>query len=242
MGPLDESATMDEPWIDFDLSTLTYPQFIAFFFNRPVVGSHEESFELFSATHFGADGFCTSDPAIIVANVEAMCHDFTRLTKTYSHDQLDQGLWALFGSTGCFGRHLFDAAVDLKLRINCVETMYLPFRDVVAHHTGDVRNTFYWMWWDMILHLLDPEPREYGYGHATLTPDQQHMVDAIFHTVSRILALDHFGCQLSALHGLGHLYHPLAGQLLQSYLDERRGHLTVEDTRWIEACRENHIA
>jgi hypothetical protein len=261
---------MNVPWVEFDLSALTYPQFLAFFFDRPTVGD-DGAYDLFRS---GVDGFVASDPATVVEHVRAMCQDFAELAKVYSSEQLDQGLWAVFGSGISCERYLFDPSVESQLRIDSVESMYLPFRDVVTRHSGDIQETFYWMWWDMILHTLwsaaeyddstlndpalrdDPErffealnelmsktrafrPFEHNFG--ALTNDQKQVSEAIYRTLSRILALDHRGCQRCALHGLGHSYHPLSGVLVQSYLDAHRGELSGQDEQWIEACRDHRV-
>jgi hypothetical protein len=202
---------MNVPWEEFDLSALTYPQFLAFFFDRPVVDDADQ-YDLFRS---GIDRFAASDPTTVVGHLQAMCRDFSELAKLYSPQQLDQGLWAVFGVGISCERHLFDTAVDSQLRIDCVESMYLPFRDVVASRTGDIRESFYWMWWDMILHTFEYQPNEYKYGYVTLTSDQNQMVDTMYHALSRILGLDHRGCQWCALHGLGHLYHPSARDRVQ---------------------------
>ena len=62
-----------------------------------------------------------------------MCRGFSELTKVYSQEELDQGLWAVFGAAISCEQYLFDPTVDLGLRIDCIESMYLPFRDFVAH-------------------------------------------------------------------------------------------------------------
>jgi hypothetical protein len=225
---------MNEPWEEFDLSALTYPQFLAFFFDRPVVGD-EKSYGLFRS---GIDGFMASNPATVVAHIQMMCQDFAELAKVYSPEQLDQGLRAVFGAGISCERYLFDTSVDVQLRINCVESMYLPFRDVVVRCRGDIRESFYWMWWDMILHTFEPQRNEYKDGHGILTTDQDQMVNTMYHTLSRILDIDHQGCQWCALHGIGHLYHPLARDRVQRYLDVHRNEFSDEDVRWVESCRD----
>ncbi len=67
------------------------------------------------------------------------------------------------------------------------------------------------------------------------------MIETIFQTLSKILALDHRGCQICALHGLGHLYHPSSEQLVQKYLDKYRAEFSDEDVQWIEYCRDNSV-
>jgi len=179
---------MDGFWInDFDLSTLTAEQFSPFFFDRPIVKSVEATRAMYLG-EFEAFAISVAHPAAMVANVQAMCRNFAELAKIYWPEQLDQGLWAIFATVRC-GQYLFDPAIDSRLRIDCIASMYLPFRDVVALHTLDVKDSFYWMWWDEILHDLDPVPKEYKFGHATLAPNQSQMVETIFLTLSRILAI-----------------------------------------------------
>ena len=256
---------MEESCKDFDLSALTFQQFLAFFFDRPVVDDGNR-FELFWS---GIDSFVASNPGIVVAHVQAMCRDLAELTKVYSSEQLNQGLWAMFGAISC-EQYLFDPTVDSRLRIGCVESMYLPFEKVVTHITGDIResSSFYWMWWDMILHTfwlstdhykfdwskLDPseltDPQrliarfqqlELTGNYSALTDDQKVMADAMFQTLSKILAIDSRNCQHCALHGLGHLNHPLVRDLVQRYLDEHRRELSDKDVQWIEWCRDGTV-
>lgn len=67
------------------------------------------------------------------------------------------------------------------------------------------------------------------------------MVDAIYQTLSRILDINHRGCQWCALHGMGHLYHPLKRDAVQSYLNLHREDLNREDVQWLEACRDGSV-
>ena len=231
---------MDGFWIDdLDLSTLTSEQFSSFFFDRPIVEGVDATWEMFLG-EFEAFAIAVANPAAMVANVQAMCRNFADLAKIYSPEQIDQGLWAVFATVRC-GKYLFDPAIDSRLRIGCVESMYLPFRDVVALRSTDIKDSFYWMWWDEILHDLDPIPKEYKFGYLTLTHDQSQMVEIIFQTLAKILALDHRRCQICALHGLGHLYHPSSEKLVQRYLDEHRNEFDAEDIVWIESCRDSSV-
>jgi hypothetical protein len=219
---------MNVPREEFDLSALTYPQFLAFFFDRPVVGDQND-YELFRS---GIDSFVASDPARVVTHLQRICESYAHLAEIYSHEQLDQGLWAVFGAGIYCGRYLFDTLVNTRLRIDCVEATYLPFRDVVARNTGDIRESFYWMWWDMILHAFWHD------CDYALTDDGKHMAEKMYQTLARILALDHRGCQWCALHGLGHLRHPLGRDLVQRYLNVHRSELSEADARWVESCRD----
>jgi len=149
---------MDGFWInDFDLSTLTAEQFSPFFFDRPIVKSVEATRAMYLG-EFEAFAISVAHPAAMVANVQAMCRNFAELAKIYSPEQLDQGLWAIFGTVRC-GKYLFDSAINSRLRTDCVESMYPPFKDVVARRTTSGKDSFYWMWWDEILRF-----RSYAQG------------------------------------------------------------------------------
>jgi hypothetical protein len=248
-----------EWWKEFDLSALTYPGFLAFFFDRPIVGD-KEHYELFRS---GIERFVASNPATVVAHLQAMCRNFRELTKIHSPKQLDQGLWAVFGPGICCERFLFDPAVDLGLRLDCIDSMYLLFREVVANSIIDKHDSFYWMWWDMILHSFWHEADKFDYtglsgsgkqivetmyqralefDYAGLSEDSKQILDAMYQTLLKILALEHPACQWSALHGLGHLHHPLGPETVQGYLDVYRDQLSNDDVQWIEACRDGQIA
>jgi hypothetical protein len=219
---------------DFDLSALSYPQFLDFFFDRPIVGDHK-THDLFRG---GIDYFIASNPAAVVAHAQAMCRNFLEVSKIYSHEELDQGLWAVFGAAISCEQYLFDPAVDLGLRIDCIESMYVPFRDVVAESIIGKHDSFYWMWWDMILHTFWLKFD----GYATLSAEGRQLHETIYQVLLKILALDHPSCQWSALHGLGHLRHPLVRETVQSYLNAHRNELSDEDVQWIEGCRDGKIA
>jgi len=226
---------MNPRWREFDLSLLSYQQFLDFFFDRLVVGDENE-YDLFRS---GIDSFVASNPATVVGCIQAMCQNLVELTKVYSHEQLDQGLRAVFGAGISCEQYLFDPTVDGTLRIDCIESMYLPFRDVVARHPADVAKSFYWMWWDMILHTFWQTAGRDDY--SALNDDQKQLGETMYQTLSRILALNHRGCQWSALHGLGHLHHPLVRETVQNYLDVYRRELSDEDLHWVEACRDGSI-
>ena len=219
---------------EFDLSALTYRQFLAFFFDRPVVGDKDQ-YDLFRS---GVDYFVASDPAIVVAHLHAMCQGLSELTTIYSHEQLDQGLWAVFGAGISCEQYLFDAAMDLGLRIDCVESMYLPFRDIVAQSSLDKTESLYFMWWDMILHTFWQMADDYKFDYPALSTDGKQIMEAMYRTLLKILALEHPACQWSALHGLGHLNHPLGREAVQNYLDIHGSDVSQEDVKWIARCRD----
>lgn len=251
-------------WTEFDLSALTYPEFLAFFFDRPVVGDDEE-YELFRS---GIDRFIAKTPANVVDHLRRMCCDLSELTKAYSPEQVEQGLWAVFGAGISCERFLFDPSVDIGARTACVESMYLPFRDVVAKSNLGKTDSFYWMWWDMILHTfpgetpesLDFLPRlvkrqlnvkefikavhahsEAARAYESLSTDAKQVLEAIHETLLKILDLEHPACQWSALHGLGHSPHPKVHRVVREYLQHHRASLNDEDAECVERCSQGQI-
>src|SRR6266849_5006458 len=145
---------MDDELIEcteFDLSALTYPQFLAFFFERPVVDDAKQ-YELFRS---GIDFFIASNPSVVASHLQTMCRNYAELTQTYSREQLDQGLCAVFGAAISCERFVFDPAVDGALRTACIESMYVPFAEVASWLSLDILDTsFFFMWWDMVLHTF----------------------------------------------------------------------------------------
>jgi hypothetical protein len=189
---------LDETW-EFDLSRLTYPQFLANFFDRPIAD------DKFSRFWPGICSFEAANPAVVVLNLRDMCRGFASLPKIYSEDQIDQGLWMVFGAVIRCAQFCFDTSVDRTLRTDAIESMYIPFRDVVAFHTGDIKETFYWMWWDEVIFTSFWEDdwkhgQGRAYDYAALMDDRKQMGEVILQTLSKILALDHRGCQWCALH------------------------------------------
>lgn len=223
------------PGEEFDLSALTYPQFVEFFFARPVVGENER-YDLFRS---GIDSFVPSHPAIVVDHLRRICCELSEPTNACSREQIDQGWWAVFGAGIECQRFLFAPSVDPSLRTACIESMYLPFRDVVAKSTLGKRDSFYWMWWDLVLETFGNETTEV---YEELSSDAKQMLESIYETLVKILALDHLACQWSALHGLGHSPHPKVRETVQRYLDLHRVDLSEEDTEWVERCSEGRIA
>ncbi len=201
--------------VKFELSGLSYTEFVQSFFDGPFDESKANSIEI-------------SDPGVMLAHLRRTCAEFGELARTFSFERLDHGLWGVFGPRIDCERVLFDAQTDLAARIECVESLYVPFREVVSGVRGEIRETFYWMWWDLIL---------WGRSSTDLEP----LLDAILRTLGRILELDHRGCQWCALHGLGHLRHVRANTLVQDFLDRHRSTLSEDEVKWVEECRENRI-
>ena len=93
---------------------------------------------------------------------------------------------------------------------------------------------------ETIVQIMSKRALEFDY--AALSVDAKQIAEAVYQTLLRMLALNHPACEWSALHGLGHLHHPLGRQTVQQYLDVHRGELSDEDVKWVERCRDGAIA
>ncbi len=224
-------------WTEFDLSTLTFPQFTEFFFDRPIAGDKEE-YDLF---RLGVDAFVASDSKIVVTHILTLCRGFATFATVYSNEQIDQGLWAVFGAAISCERFIFDLSVSDALRTECILSMYIPFAEVVTRSSTDVQATFYWMWWDMILHTFWSIADDYRRDYSALSNDWRRVVDTMLVTLSSILALDHKGCQVCALHGFGHLHHPSVSGIVEQYIENHRRELNRDELLWVEHCRDGSI-
>jgi hypothetical protein len=229
----------DDDW-NIDLAEFSYAGFLAFFFQRPVVEDIVEGYALF---HRSGCDFVVVNPTRVVNHLTEMCTRFAELPGTYSAEQIEQGLWAMFGCDIDCAQYLFDTRVAFEHRAACIESMFYVFRDYVAPHPADERDSFYWMWWDMILHTngLCKGPSEYRLGYAKLTDDEERVIDVMFATLCRILDLDSKRCQWMAIHGMGHMYHPSVQVRLKQYIDQHTSQLSEDDLLWIWGAGQNRI-
>ena len=218
---------------NLDFSQLTYEEWLKFLFDRPI----EE--DVFWKEHDRYDACIVAEPAKVVGYLERLSVKHRDICASYSGDQVNQGLWAIF-SVFNLQSYIFDVDVDLKIREHCIESMYSLFADAVIPLDLDVRHGFYWMWWDYILHELWLSGNE-EYHLTSLRPDLLQLLEATVRTLSEILILPHRGCQWAALHGLGHSHHPQAAHMVQRYLEEHDTELTEEDRAWVKACRDGVV-
>ncbi len=218
---------------NLDFSQLTYDEWLTFFFDKPV------DQDVFWKEYERFDSFITTDPAKVVGYLEMLSVKHRDICESYSRDQVEQGLWAIF-SVFSLHRYLFEVEVDVRSRERCIESMCSLFADAVIPLDLDVRHGFYWMWWDYILHELWL-PGNGDHQLTSLRPDLLQLLDATVRTLSAILILRHRGCQWAALHGLGHTHHPQAPRMVQRYLEEHDSELTEEDRAWVRACRDGVV-
>jgi hypothetical protein len=255
---------------NLDLSVLTFEQFVEFFFAREVV-SDDEIYQSFRRDPSGQtyDETIPSSPAVVVAHMTRLFSEFGGIAAPFSIAQLDQGVWGLLGASFSFDELLWDSAVPLPDRVQCIRSMYFVFSDFVAVSLKNTENGFF-MWWDLILHdfwchwelrdlhrdlrsAMDPESdvsldvlkvmnssRERRVT-ATLDPESRLLLDVMFETLKRTLELPDPVSRDCALHGFGHLSHPDVRETVQQFIDAHQSELTGDRLRWVEACRDGTV-
>lgn len=230
-----------------DLSSKTFEEFVKFFFAREVVPD-DEQFDYFLRDLSGQryDEAVSSSPEVIVRYLARLFSEFGRIAPAYSLAQLDQGIWGILGENLRLYGLLWDPSVPLPQRVQCIRAMYSVYSDFVSASDGEVTATAFGMWWDLILHgfwahqsVLESRPK---WGDVSkLDMESRLLLDEMFETLKRILDLPDWKSQECALHGLGHLYHPLVRRTVTQYIDDNAGALTEPRLRWLEQCRDGTV-
>lgn len=230
----------------FDLSELTFEEFVAFFFDHDV--AKEEHWyrdpELSNLNDFDDEG--VASPDIIVQHMTRLFGDFAQVVSRFSLKQINSGIWAMF-TYGPFRlqKHLWLPAVALPQRLDCIRSMYFVYSGFVSTSTVEVMENCFDMWWHQVASGFWDQlqfDRDTPEGDsASLDGEHKALLDAMFETLSRILSLSDGRTQMFALHGLGHLHHPGVYDLVQRYLDEHRSEFTAEGVAWVERCRDGTV-
>lgn len=134
------------------------------------------------------------------------------LGETYSKTQLEQGFWAIQShNLDCsVVRIIWDATLSFEKRALVVRSMYDLFSRLFLYEP--LENAVH-MWWDSLCYDWHCGNRKRENGG-----EDRQMQDVMFETLTRILSLNSEHCQAAALHGLGHLHHPLTARLVSTFL------------------------
>lgn len=147
------------------------------------------------------------------ADLEIEIDDFARdcikvfknpevLVDRFCSEEIDSGFFSFILSPRmelCWW--LWDPESDPVLRREFISSAVTVFEKVFTK--VPTRHSCF-MWWDSLRDFSE-------------NPDSQTS-DWIFDALSRILALDSYDCQVSALHGLGHLNHDAKRELIENFL------------------------
>jgi hypothetical protein len=156
-----------------------------------------------------------------VVTLRGLFNAFGEIASRFSPEQVDQGLWYLFGEPFWLGSELRAQIPPAEIR-DLVRVMYRPFHDYYLKTADQYSESGFFMWWDNLSPLA---------GH----PD---VIDTALEVLQQILLLPHPACRNAALHGLNHLFSdPRAAAIIQSYLDQNREAMSQEEIDWVELCK-----
>jgi hypothetical protein len=229
-----------------DLSSKTFDGFVKFFFARAVVPD-KERFDYFLTDLEGQryDEAVPSSPGVLVSRMTKLFSEFGRIARDYSLAQLDQGICGILGANLRLHELLWNSSVALPQRLQCVRSMCSVYSDFVSVSKLEASQTGFFMWWDLILIDFWVEQK---LEHRTERDDTSRMdtesrilLDAMFETLKCILELPDWSSRESALHGLGHLYHPDVRQTVQQFMDNHGSELTEQRWRWVTDCRDGRV-
>ncbi|HLY63119.1 MAG TPA: hypothetical protein VKV95_20420 [Terriglobia bacterium] len=207
-------------WLTGDTSQFDAAGMANFLFGRPVCQHDGDRAPL------EGQNLCDSDldPEVFVRQMTGLFRDFGRLAEPFTPEQVEQGLWFVFGHPFWLRDMVGDRRVSPGLREECLRSMIHPFRDFFLPREDSFSGTAFYMWWDSLL--------IYG-GGETRADLETISIDVI----RLMLRLPGKGCQFAALHGLNHLYpNPAATALVQQFLEDHRASLTADEIGWIESC------
>ena len=144
------------------------------------------------------------------------------LLREYNPEQINQGLWLLLSGPAAFrlGDLIWSKKLSWRARKECILVMVNLFQSVF---TKLPEQDICFMWWD---ELRDWDFRE----------DRDPRVrDSMFQALSLILKIPSTQCQMSALHGLGHLDHPEKRKVIEDYL-QQNPQLDTEIKKYTQAA------
>jgi len=227
----------------FDLSQLSFDEFVSFFFDHNVEteGFWYQDPDLISS--MDARGV---SPRVIVRHMTRLFTDAAEVTSGFSSTQINSAVWAMFSGGGFrLQKYLWLSSTPLAERLDCIHSMYFVYSEYVAKSTVEAMENCFSMWWDFVtssfwehLHFTD----KIAEGDVlSLNDEHMALLGAMFQTLSRILALSDSRARESALHGLGHLHHPEVRNLVQGFLDKHRDEFPPEGILWVEQCRDGTV-
>jgi hypothetical protein len=236
-------AQLTDELKELDLSSLSFDEFVEFFFARKVV-SDKEQYDYFLTDLAGEkySGANPSAPLLLVNYLTKLFSEFGRIANRYTLAQIDQGVWGILGANLRLYEFFFDSSVPLADRVACIRSMYHVYSDFVSKLETELAPDLsgFFMWWDLILHGFWDSTRPCVAGTwkgdaSKLDSESRVMLDAMFETLKRILSLPDRESHKSALHGLGHLYHPGVRAVVQEYIDSNNSGTSL---KWLEQCRD----
>lgn len=173
-----------------DTTRYTYEEWIRFAFDHPVSDPNWYHTE---------EGEFECAPAIVISYYTRLFREPCKFLLSYDEVRLEQGCWLIASEQ--LSKWLWDGDLSIDLRRACIEAMPMLFRDFFQDHPLETACS---MWWDMLRNFK---------GNI-----DSRIVDAMVNALEKTLQLPARHCQMSALHGLGHLQHKSKEAIIQAFL------------------------
>jgi len=133
----------------FDLSQLTFDEFVSFFFDMETDQHWDRDPDLVNFSDFNDKG--VASPQMIVAHMTRLFVEFADIASRFSLEQINAGIWAMF-SYGPFRlqKHLWLPSAPLQERLECIRSIYIVYSSYVTKASVKVMENCFLMWWDLV--------------------------------------------------------------------------------------------
>ncbi|MBZ5675886.1 MAG: hypothetical protein LAP61_16715 [Acidobacteriia bacterium] len=221
----------------FDLSILTYDEFLRFLFDRKIVDDCIERDQYFFG---GAVLFNADNPRQLVENLTTMFGSVKLLLSRFSAPQISQGLQELFDPMGpAVERILLSSNVPRANRQECFRSIGRMYTEVVVEWPEETIPSIFEMLWHAIgMEFWFEISRRLT---SSLSSEDSQKLDDMFEVLREMLLSPHGLCQHFALHGLGHVRHPDGRRVIQEYMDRLGPDVSPSRRLWMEQCRDGTV-
>jgi hypothetical protein len=227
---------MNQP-ANLDFSTLSFEQFVSFFFDHP----ETEQF-WYADARYALTDIAVSNPAII-DHLTQLFSEFSAAISRYSPLQISHGIWAMFSPSFSLTEVLWDSSVPLEKRTGCIRAMGRLFTEFVPSDDAEPLQKCFYMWWHIVVTGFWAHAGQFeAFDVSKLDAEAATLLTAMFDTLKEILNVPDSRTQGYALHGLGHLQHPGVRDVVQHYLDQNKAKFSEEHLLWIEQCRDGLVS
>jgi hypothetical protein len=187
---------------------MSYDEWIKFVFDHPVNDDIKSAWYWDSQLDAFWNEWSTSGKVIMEQQLEYATKLFQNpmfLLQEYKPEQINQGFWFLLSLVPDFGlaELIWKTELPWSLREKCILSMVVPFQSIFMEIP---EQSSCYMWWDLL--------RDFQENH------DRRVIDAMFRALKEILQSPILACQVSALHGLGHIEHIYKRKVIEEYLQQ----------------------
>jgi len=185
---------------------MSFDEWVKFIFNHPVSDDIKSAWYWDDQLNEFWDKWIFSEERIAERQLEyatRLFQDSAFLLAIYSPEQINQGFWFLLSGPSDFALvdFIWNNELPWHLREQCIKSMAKPFQIIFTQiPEQDSCN----MWWDLLRNF-------------EVNVDLK-VIEVMFQTMIEVLRVPSLACQVSALHGLGHIKHIGKRKVIEDYL------------------------